>query len=71
MDPQCEGRWAIVLTDGEPPVFWSRDRAAMDEVCGVIRRKCPSAHVVWLDGWNPRDGRADGHDNAHRRQGSD
>lgn len=57
IDRQAEGRWAIVLSDGKPPVFWSHDRGAMDDVCGVIWRTCPSAHVVWLDGSNPRDGR--------------
>ena len=48
MDPQCAGRWAIVLSGGKPPVFWSHDRAAIDEVCRVIRRTCPGAQVVWL-----------------------
>ena len=31
MDPQCAGRWAIVLSGGKPPLFWSHDRAAIDE----------------------------------------
>jgi hypothetical protein len=49
MDPQCEGRWAIVLSGGKPPLFWRHDLAALDEVWRLIRRTCPGAQVVWLD----------------------
>ena len=48
MDSQGEGRWAIVLTEGEPPVFWSHDRASLEDVCRVIRLRCPAAEVVWV-----------------------
>lgn len=44
-----KGRWAVVLTDGEPPVFWSYNRSAIEEVCRVIRRRCPAAQIVWVD----------------------
>ena len=38
-DDEGQGRWAIVLTDGEPPLFCSYDRTLIDEVCRVIRPK--------------------------------
>lgn len=49
MDGQGEGRWAIVMTKGGPPVFWSHERASLEEACRVIRRRCPAAEVVWVD----------------------
>lgn len=42
-----EGRWVIVLADGQRPVFWSHDRATIDAVCRVLSRACPQARVMW------------------------
>lgn len=67
MDPECEGRWAIVLSGGKPPLFWSHDRTALDEVCRLIRRTCPGAQVVWLDQTlRTDDGQADRANNSNR-----
>ena len=49
MESEGNGRWTIVLTDGEPPVFWSYDRATIEDVCRVIRRRCPGAQIVWVN----------------------
>lgn len=52
------GRWVIVFGDNDTPVFWSVDRKSLEGVCEHIRRKCPTARVVWQELANdaPADG---------------
>ena len=43
------GRWVILLGDEDegPPVFWGETREALEDMCQVIRRTCPSARIAW------------------------
>ena len=50
------GRWVIVLGDNSAPVFWSRERKTLEDVCDHVRRSHPIARVVWEE--LPGDGRA-------------
>ena len=43
------GRWAILLDDSDPPVFWSERREALALLCERLQERCPRARVAWQE----------------------